>query len=197
MLHRHRGAVSGPHQAQLGAVVVARVARAKNPADGLSVRHPRKLHAIVRFIARQIVGDDLPAGGRNGPARPASGERHGCRRGGLFRFRPHQYGHANDRYSNQSPLGQAHAARLFRFGLGKKSEGRMGASSTRSGGGGAATCGGTAGAAIAAGAGLAGGRTIFGITISHWTLEAGGAETGASETGAAETGATATTAGLG
>src|SRR5438045_4172647 len=70
----------------------------------------------------------------------------------------------------------------------KRVRGRMGASSARWGGGGAATCGGTAGAAIAAGAGLVGGRTIFGITISHWTLEVGEAETGASETGAAETG---------
>src|SRR5712691_10453511 len=87
----------------------------------------------------------------------------------------------------------------------KRVRGRMGASSTRSTGGGAATCGGTAGAAIAAVAGLAGGRTIFGITISHWTLEVGEAETGASETGAGETGANGagtngagtTTAGLG
>src|SRR4029077_17324275 len=53
----------------------------------------------------------------------------------------------------------------------KRVRGRMGASSAGLDGGDAATGGGTAGPAIAAGAGLVGGRTIFGTTISHWILE--------------------------
>src|SRR6478672_3013598 len=69
----------------------------------------------------------------------------------------------------------------------KSVRGRMGASSGGLGEGGAVAGGGT-GAAIAAGDGLVGGRTILGITISHWAFETGEGETGERETGAAETG---------